>query len=558
MISVSNFAQIARRCVLLLLALTATLENKAANLTATSMVSSKSFYLGESTSTAGYKIYFNSYDGITTYSRSQTVHCGEVLNFNNGAYNYVSDYDIYGIGYTPYDGPYNPIGYGTISFAIPTTDSDGDGLIDFLDRSIAFNSTITGTITEYVTSKGIRSYSTSCLFKRGANSETAEFAFTTSAAKITGFAHLYTGTATVTYDPDAKTIKFTGIGFGFGNPYNPGDYGIATSTYEVLSPTSIRVNAFTYSNYYTTKSVNSFIMTRNGNKFTAAGSMQDGDTYSSWVDYKDFVLAITDNNDTDSDGIPDLADDLIYTGPVITQEPQGKNVVQGSNTSLSVTATSPFTMTYQWYLNEAPLDGKTDSTLSFTSTQTAAAGNYRVVITSNGKTKTSQTVALGVYVPPNVTLSPLATTLVAGKTLTLTAGATGTPAPTYEWYRDNNLLQGFNDAMLTINNIGLNQGGSYYAKAINAGGTANTTSAKVIVTTGIFTKPGNISKESLQSTGFPLDFQLENGKTYRIEYSTDLVTWNTLTTFTSNSTAKQFLDTAAAANEQRFYRLVAQ
>ena len=558
MISNQTLSVILRYSLLLFIFVAVTPSSEAATLIATNTVASKSFYLGESTSTAGYKVYFNTYDGIATYSRSRTVYSGETLNFQNGVYNFVSDYDVYFPGQTPYDGPYSPIGYGTISIAIPTTDSDGDGLIDFLDPTMAFKGTLNGSITEFITSKGLKTYPTTCYFNRGANSSVAEFTFTTSAAKITGFSHLYTGRTKVTYDTDAKTITFAGVGLGYGSTFNPGDFGTASSTYEILSSTSIRVNAFTYVNSYQTKYVNSFILNRTGNKFVATGTMQDGDPYSSWVDYKDFVLTITDNNDTDGDGVPDLSDSLLFYGPVITQEPQGINVIQGNNTNLSVTATSPFEMTYQWYLNDVALEGKTGSTLTFTNIQPIAAGNYRVVITSNGKSKNGQTVVLGVYVPPSFSTSPQAATLVAGKPLSITVNASGTPAPTFEWYHDNTLIPNITGATLTINTTSLSDAGVYYAKAINAAGTNNSQTARIIVTTGIFSKPVSTTKEFIQSSGFPLDLQLENGKSYRIEYSTDLVNWTTLTTFTSSGTAKQFLDANAAANEKRFYRLVTQ
>lgn len=552
----TSVSTIARYCVLLLLTLAMLAKSEAASLTASSIVTCKSFELGESTSSAGYKIYFNAYDGVTTYSRSQAVHNGEVLSYNSGGYTYIADYDIYTTGRGPFDGNYSPVGYGTISFAIPTTDSDGDGLIDFMDRSKAFNSTITGTITEFITSRGTRTYSTSCVFNRGANTEVGQFTFTTSAAQITGFFFLHYGTATVTYDPDARTIKFTGTSFGYGSPFSSQSFGTATSSYEILSPTLIKVNAFTYSNPYTTLNINSFTMTRTGNKFIATGSMVDGFTYSNWADYKDFVLAITDNNDVDGDGIPDLADNLIFSGPTITVEPESKTVIQGANTNLSVTASSPYAMTYQWYLNDELLNGKTDSTLTFTSIQPAAAGNYKVVITSNGKTKTSAVAALTVQVPPSITVTPTGTTIVAGRTLTLTAGASGTPAPTFEWYRGSDLIPGVTGATLTINGITLAQAGNYTAKAINPAGNATTTAAKVVVTTGIFSAPTGVTAASIQSSGFPLDLQLENGKSYRLQYSTDLVTWTTLSTFTSNGTTRQYLDAAASVNSQRFYRLI--
>jgi len=532
-------------------------QGQGASLTATGMVHSLSIQLLGGTSTAGYYLYYNTPDGLNSFSRSQTNYCGELRPLNGGTANYQTDYDIYAIGYTPYDG-YAPVGYGSAMFTIPSTDVDGDGLIDFLDRSKLFNSTVIGTFTEYLPLRGSRTYATTCTFNRGSGTTLGSFSFINSAGQTTGRYLLNDGKTKVTYDPAGRTISFTGNSFTYGSEFSSESNGFGTSTYEILSATSIRVNAFTFSNSYKTVSVNSFILNRTGNKYTGTGSMQDGNPFSSWVDYQDFFLSLPDTNDTDGDGIPDLSDDLIFMGPAIVTEPQSKTVIQGVSTNLTVTASSPYALSYQWYFKGSILDGQTGSSLQFDNVQSAQAGNYTVVVTSNGKTKTSQVAVLTVLIPPLVTFSPASTTILAGRTLSLTVGATGSPAPTFEWYRNDGLISGINGSNLTINSIALNQGGIYQAKAVSPAGHAHSDPIKVNVTTGIFHPTNGLSLASIESFGFPLNFELENGKSYRIEYSNDLITWMTLTNFTSTSTARQFLDTAAAVDSRRFYRLKAE
>ena len=49
---------------------------------------------------------------------------------------------------------------------------------------------------------------------------------------------------------------------------------------------------------------------RNGNIYSAEVTAFDGRTASSWADFQDWYLEITDPNDLDSDGIPDLSDSI--------------------------------------------------------------------------------------------------------------------------------------------------------------------------------------------------------------------------------------------------------
>lgn len=539
--------------ILLLTALLAQAPaGQCAFLNATGMVSSLSFNLLAGTHTLGYKFHFNTYDPLVTYSRSQFYYSQEVIGSSG---NFVTDFDIYDLNFGPYQG-YSPVGYGTLSFPIPATDSDSDGLPDFLDRSKPFQSTVNVTVTQNLPSSGTRTHAATCYFNRGAGTEMGTYKFTVNGSELSGFFSLKYGKTQVKYEPETKTIIFSGDGFGYGNEFYSSDNGTGTTTYEILSPDSIKVNAFTFSTPSESFHVNTMTFTRSGNRFTVTGSMQDGLPYTPWADYHNFVFSITDTNDADTDGIPDLADDLIFLGPTIITEPLPAVISQGAAVDFTVAASSPYSLTYQWFHNGNILEGKTSGTLSLSDVQLAQAGNYKVVVTSNGKSKTSQTVTLTVQIPPTITSDPVGTTIVAGRTLTLTAGASGTPTPAYEWYRNNSLIDGQSGATLTINNITLAQGGDYQAKAINAAGNATTAIAKITVTTSVFSKPQNIDAANIQSSGFPLDLQLENGKTYRLEYSTDLITWHTLTTFTSTGTTKQHLDAAAASNPQRFYRLV--
>ncbi len=79
--------------------------------------------------------------------------------------------------------------------------------------------------------------------------------------------------------------------------------------------------------------------------------------------------------------------------PFITQQPQSKSEAFGNSVSLSVTAGGPG-LSYQWYQDNAAIDGETNSTLTITDFQESNVGDYHVTITNAYGSTTSNTVAL--------------------------------------------------------------------------------------------------------------------------------------------------------------------
>ena len=105
----------------------------------------------------------------------------------------------------------------------------------------------------------------------------------------------------------------------------------------------------------------------------------------------------------------------VYAPPVITTEPASQTCLQGSNTTLSVTANGPGTLTYQWEENGHPLSnsgnvsGANTATLSLTGVTTANSATYSVIISDVYGSISSSPAALTVfYVPPADSIQPYA------------------------------------------------------------------------------------------------------------------------------------------------------
>lgn len=88
-----------------------------------------------------------------------------------------------------------------------------------------------------------------------------------------------------------------------------------------------------------------------------------------------------------------------------------------------------------------------------------------------------------VAVAPTITTQPGgAQTLSPGQTLTLTAAASGTPAPTLQWYKNDTPISGATSGTYSIGSVVTSDSGAYKLVATNAAGSA--TSDVVTVTVG--------------------------------------------------------------------------
>jgi len=79
----------------------------------------------------------------------------------------------------------------------------------------------------------------------------------------------------------------------------------------------------------------------------------------------------------------------VFSALEITDQPAAQLVATGSAFSLTVGATGPGTITYQWYLNGAPIAGAVGATYAVASASAADGGSYTVTVTSGSSSVTS-------------------------------------------------------------------------------------------------------------------------------------------------------------------------
>lgn len=89
------------------------------------------------------------------------------------------------------------------------------------------------------------------------------------------------------------------------------------------------------------------------------------------------------------------------TPTAISKQPQGVTVDEGSAFELSVTATGG-TLTYQWFRNDAPIEGATSATLRVAAATANDAADYRCVVTGGCGVVTSEVATVRVNSPNSV------------------------------------------------------------------------------------------------------------------------------------------------------------
>jgi hypothetical protein len=180
---------------------------------------------------------------------------------------------------------------------------------------------------------------------------------------------------------------------------------------------------------------------------------------------------------------------------IITTQPVSVAIVSGTSATLSVVGTPGTsvpggTLTYQWYAGNFPTKTSPVGTNSPNFT-TSTPGNYWVEVKRPQQygaipimvAGNSNTVTVSIATAPSITNQPLSTTINIGETATLASTANGT-SPSIQWFRGNsgdtsNPVPGANS--FTFITPTLTTTTSYWMRASNVAGTANSNTATVTV-----------------------------------------------------------------------------
>ncbi|MDA1275554.1 MAG: immunoglobulin domain-containing protein [Verrucomicrobia bacterium] len=159
--------------------------------------------------------------------------------------------------------------------------------------------------------------------------------------------------------------------------------------------------------------------------------------------------------------------------PLITREPEGQMVTEGTDVSLGVTVSGTEPLIFQWKLNGADMPGATDPALSLSSIRPDQAGDYQVTVSNAAGAVTSATATIGFNTPVLIAdTTPKNLMVPSGEPVTLSVSATGTAPLLYQWFLDGTPVSGGTGPDLVLTNPQIQDTGRYTVVVRNSLGAA--------------------------------------------------------------------------------------
>ncbi len=176
---------------------------------------------------------------------------------------------------------------------------------------------------------------------------------------------------------------------------------------------------------------------------------------------------------------------------------------------LSAAASGTPTPTYQWRKGGVNIAGATSSSFSIASVAASDAGDYIVVATNSQGSATSNIATLTVNaanVAPTFTTQPSSQSVAPGAAVMLSAAASGTPTPTYQWRKGGVNIAGATSSSFSIASVAASDAGDYTVVATNSQGSATSNIATLMITTATSSQPSSATV----ATGHNVSFSAGN------------------------------------------------
>jgi len=230
----------------------------------------------------------------------------------------------------------------------------------------------------------------------------------------------------------------------------------------------------------------------------------------------------------------------VNTRPSITsQTASNVSYCEGSSMTLTVTASGTAPLTYQWYKNSSQITGATNNTFTISSVSTADAGTYYCIVTNLCGTQQCNSINVVIYTTPVITAQTSNSTRCVGQSMTFSVTASGNPSPTYQWYKDNNIISSATNNQYSISSVSTGSAGNYYCIVSNSCGftTSNTIELTINQSPSITTHPSNLTICSGQSSNFTVNVTGTTPLYYQWYKNSNQITGATNSFFTISSSS---------------------
>jgi hypothetical protein len=280
------------------------------------------------------------------------------------------------------------------------------------------------------------------------------------------------------------------------------------------------------------------------------------------VTISDAAAYIVEVSNSLGSSLSNIANLSVVNPPVFTLQPVATNASVGQSFTLSSLATGDSPPTYQWFKNNVAISGATSATYTVSSAVLADAGTYKVsarntvsgTLVSTDSDAVAVTV-IEVLVPPTFTTQPVAATVNLTQSFTLSALATGTPTPTYQWYKDNVAITGATSTSYTVSSAVSTNGGDYKVVATNTlNGASSSVDSNIVTVTVVRTLAAPVFTAQPSSVTIDLNqsFTLSGLATGT---PTPTYQWYKDDVIITGATSRSYTVSAAASADSGVYKL---
>ena len=200
-----------------------------------------------------------------------------------------------------------------------------------------------------------------------------------------------------------------------------------------------------------------------------------------------FRAVVSNSKGTATSNAATLTVNSAVITPAISSQPANQTVTAGQTATFSVTASGTSPLSYQWQRGGVAISGATSS--AYTTAATTSSDNgaqFRAVVSNSKGTATSNAATLTVnsaVVMPTIPSPPASMTVSEGATATFSVTASGTSPLSYQWQKNDSIVNGATSATYTTPVTTSADNGARFAVGVsNAAGSVTSNDATLSVT----------------------------------------------------------------------------
>lgn len=213
----------------------------------------------------------------------------------------------------------------------------------------------------------------------------------------------------------------------------------------------------------------------------AGGADTNVQTESTAPDNTDGNSDTGNNTGNDNTGGDDTGSQPEPHSLSLTSQPSSATIYEGQNRTFSLNISHNYPVTVTWFKNGSPISGANGSSYTVSSATTGSAGTYGCSVTDGTLTVNCSNFSLTVNQIVRITTQPSNQMVNEGVDVDLNVVASGTGPLNYQWYYNGQAISGANNAQLSLQDVTINNDGSYHVVISNGGSSATSNTVTVDV-----------------------------------------------------------------------------